>query len=250
MLKQLFCAGTTTIALLGICNASAIASSYASASGNTQLVFREIDPDPNANGFYFTKSNGGEWKGSFQVKRIEQGALKAIYSGTFEDFQMGPGDRRICQGEIFLNQSYNRGPVNKTAVRWTITGGQNCPAPIGEVYTADLVETLPKPDSRGDYTPENSTTMIGETNGNGTWPLWEVIASDGKLNCRSKPDINSKVVFTYKSSSKPSDRIKTYSRGGGTIVTATDGTTWMEATEKKCYVRANNRTIKPVTFPF
>jgi len=98
---------------------------------------------------------------------------------------------------------------------------------------------LPRPNSRGDFTPRNANTYQSETNGMVTWPTWRVVSSDGELNCRATP--NGRIMKVYLARR---DRIQAETRGANAI-SFSGGAPWM-LTRDRCYVRANARYIQPI----
>jgi hypothetical protein len=238
---------TTSLAILGLTTTTAMASDYVSASGQTQLSLREVNQGSSTSGFYFTTLQGQQWRGSIKINRIEGGAGHVDYSGTFDDFRLGPDIEQTCTGDILLDRTGANGVAPQVSLRvaWTVKGGTNCPAAVGDTFEVRLTESLPKADRNGNYNSRNATTALGETNGAYTWPIWSVIAADGKLNCRATPEMTGQVTFTYKTG----DRFDTRNRGANSLETAADGTTWLKVPPKKCFVRATDRTVKPVSIP-
>jgi hypothetical protein len=239
---------TTSLAIWGCAATMATASDYVSPSGQTQLSLRELNQGSSTRGFYFTTLQGQQWRGDIKINRIEGGAGHVFYSGTFDDFHLGPDTEQTCTGDILLDRTGANGvaPQVSLRVKWTVKGGTNCPSAVGDTFEVQLMESLPQADRNGNYTSRNATTAIGETNGPYTWPIWSVIAADGKLNCRATPEVAGKVTFTYKTG----DRFDTRNRGANSLETATDGTTWLKVPPKKCFVRASDRAVKPVSIPF
>jgi len=100
--------------------------------------------------------------------------------------------------------------------------------------------SLPRPNRNGDFNSRNANTFLSETNGMVTWPYWQVVSSDGELNCRQTP--NGRIMRVYLNNR---DRVRAELRGGNAFVTASNGSPWM-LTRDRCYVRANSQYIKPV----
>lgn len=139
--------------------------------------------------------------------------------------------------------SGGRRPGMQIEARWTITGGNNCPA-LGKTGSLNLVEPLPQADHSGDYTPgnANANTAMSQTNGEYTWPTWIATSADGTLNCRATP--NGAVKFTYKAG----QRIEVADRCGNAFDSSA-GSPWLRTT-KGCFVRANRQYIAPQSVPF
>ncbi len=241
MFKQTLYTIAASLAILGFTATTATASDYVSASGQTQLSLSEVNQGSSTSGFYFTTLQGQQWRSGIKINRIEAGAGHVVYSGTFDDFRLGPDSEHTCTGDILLDRTGTNG-VN-LRVKWTVKGGTNCPSAIGDTCEVRLTESLPKADRNGNYISHNATTALSETNGAYTWPIWSVIAADGKLNCRATPEMTGKVAFTFKTG----DRFDTRNRGASSLETAADGTTWLKVPTKRCFVRASDRAVKPVS---
>ncbi|MDX2231392.1 MAG: hypothetical protein NW220_17285 [Leptolyngbyaceae cyanobacterium bins.349] len=99
---------------------------------------------------------------------------------------------------------------------------------------------LPQPNRRGDFNASNANTFLSETNGMVTWPTWQVVSSDGELNCRATP--NGRIVKVYFAKR---NRVQAELRGGNAFVSAPNGSPWM-LTRDRCYVRANSRYVQPL----
>ena len=74
-------------------------------------------------------------------------------------------------------QAVGRSTQLRMLMNWTVRGGKNCPS-VGQSFTMTLLEAIPQADRNGDHTQ--------------SWGLWQVIATDGKLNCRATA--NGKVI--------------------------------------------------------
>ena len=121
---------------------------------------------------------------------------------------------------------------------------------------AQTPSQVPKPDAQGDYysnvapikgtVPPGNSLMVGS--------LWQVVSQ--KLNCRRQPSLQAPVVRRFRTGNILQAEVF---RGGSdeVLINAKDaaGKPWMwvrAATfklEDACYVRANDRYIKPVTKP-
>lgn len=228
--------------VLGVSSHAAIASTYRSTSGNTVLVLQETSPLSERNwGYYFTKSAGRSWMGNITITGKDAGAGHTFYTGTFKDQMMGPGSIN-CTGTIRIRRQ-NPGVSDRVTANatWQITGGNGC-SQIGQTVNLNLVETLPRPDRKGDFTAANANTWMSQTNGEVTWLAWRVVSADGELNCRMSPNGQIKQVF------KTRDRIEAETRGANAFVIS-NGAPWM-LTRKGCYVRANTQYIQPISIPF
>ena len=237
-MKQLyiaFCAAT----LWGLCY-PAHATTYVNPNGSTSLVLAE--KNSQAGGFYFTTSGGRQFMGTITVTRREGRPGSYYYYGTFSDRTMGPGSPISCTGDMtIVRRAVGRIATLGAEVTWKVKGGENCPS-VGKTFKLSLVEPLPRPDSKGDYTPQNADTWMTETSGNGTWPLWRVTSSDGELNCRQTPNGTIKYVYRAQDTVVPELRqVKAIEFSGGSA--------WMR-TNKNCYVRANSSYIAPVSLPY
>ncbi|HEY9858306.1 MAG TPA: hypothetical protein V6D16_02290 [Candidatus Obscuribacterales bacterium] len=221
----------------------AIASTYRNSTDNTVVVLQETRSlSEKPGGYYFTKSAGRSWRGDIAISTKDAGAGQTLYTGTFQDQVMGPGTAMTCTGKIRIARQ-NPGVSNRIGakVTWQITGGNGCPQ-VGQSVTLDLVESLPRPDRNGDFTPTHANRWMSETNGDITWLAWRVVSSDGKLNCRTSPNGSIKQVYTTR------DRIEAETRGA-TGFTFSNGAPWM-STRQGCYVRANAQYLQPISIPF
>jgi hypothetical protein len=238
----------SSLLILGITAPIAAASDYSSDTNSTQLVLAENNADGQGGGFYFTQLQGDQWTGDIKITQVQDTVGHRVYVGTFVDRSPVRRQRGECKGDIRLDRSLSDAVVPQVSmlVKWTVTGGTNCAAPVGQVFELQLTESLPKADRDGNYTPTNSTTAKSDITSNYTWRLWEVIAADGKLNCRATPEMTGKVTHTYKTG----DRLEAYSRGGIAVLANADGTTWLNTPRKRCFVRASDRAVKPVSMPF
>lgn len=211
-----------------------IATTYTSLSGTTTLVLREKTTSPS--GFYFTKFQGQEWMGQIQVNRAG-GTMGSVYTGTFRDSTIGPGQQKTCIGNVKITRR-SIGRNVGAEVTWKVTGGTGCPL-VGQTMKDTLEEPLPRPNATGEFT--NISTYMSETNGEVDWPKWRVVSPDGTLNCRETP--NGKVQRSYNSGTE----IEVDGRAVGALKLTPSGP-WL-LTRQRCYVRANTRYIEPVSLP-
>lgn len=229
-----------TLSALGgiLAAAPAQASLYRSQSGNTEL--RIAERSDNKVGSYSTQISGTQWNGSINIPHSKftgghPGGFR--YKGTFIDSPVNNSSIQ-CTGDLDMNrQAVGRSTQLRMSMNWTVRGGKNCPS-VGRSFTMTLLEAIPKADRNGDYTQ--------------SWGLWQVTATDGKLNCRATA--NGKVIHTFKSG----DEIFLDGRLGETI-SPFNGAPWMyvpylarpytNANYKPCYVRANSQYITPLSLP-
>ncbi len=238
---QLLCILSTS--LLSLVASAAQASVYRSASGETQLLLQ----DGKWVGQYQTKIDGRLWQGDFRSDRtLGQAGNRSLY-GTFKD----ASGSSSCTGDFFAYQAWSGDRYTLTTA-WTPKGGKNCPA-IGQRVELDLAEPFPVPNAQGDFLPSNSDTVwygIGAgQNDFHTWDRWQIVES-GSLNCREKPA--GRVVRAYRQGQVIEASYD--ARGVATAIMGTQdtypsgevkGDAWMK-TKDKCYVRANQRHIKPI----
>lgn len=218
------------------------ASTYRTSGGSTVVVLTEpARAAGSPGGFYFTQSAHRPWKGAITISQTTAGAGHTFYTGTFQDQAIGPGPTLICTGTIAIRR---RNPgISDTITAdttWRITGGKGCPS-VGQTVMLSLVEPLPRPNRLGDFNAANANTFRSETNGDGTWPAWRVVAADGALNCRVAPNGPIKRVYSA------NERIVPELRGINAFVMS-NGSAWLQ-TRHGCYVRANSRYLQPITIP-
>lgn len=236
-MKQLciaFCAAT----LWALCP-PASATTYVNPTGSTSLVLAEINS--NAGGFYFTTSGGREFLGEITITRRDGTPGAYYYYGTFRDRTIGRGSPISCSGDMtVVRHTVGRSTTLAAEVTWKVTGGENCRS-AGQTFKVSLAEPLPRPDAKGDYTPQNANTWVTQTSGTGTWPKWRVTSPDGELNCRQTPNGTIKQVYRAQDTVVPELRQVNAIEFSG-------GSPWMR-TNKNCYVRANSGYIAPVSLP-
>ncbi|MBW4494289.1 MAG: hypothetical protein KME26_14620 [Oscillatoria princeps RMCB-10] len=236
-MKQLyiaFCAAT----LWALCP-PARATTYVNPSGSTSLVLAE--KNSQAGGFYFTTAGGRNFLGDITVTRAEGTPGAYYYYGTFRDRTIGPGSPISCTGDItVVRRAVGRSATLGAEVTWKVKGGENCPS-AGLTFKVSLVEPLPRPDAKGDYTPQNADTWVTQTSGTGTWPKWRVTSPDGELNCRQTPNGTIKQVYRTQDTVVPELRQVN-------AIELSGGSPWMR-TNKNCYVRANSSYIEPISLP-
>jgi hypothetical protein len=216
------------------------ASTYVSSNQVTALQLYE-DRTRDYGGFYITKINNRHFFGDIKIISTQETGRGMLFTGTFQERSLGPGTKFLCSGNIEVERGSTI-PVN-ASVTWRVTGGENCPD-IGKTVTLDLVEPLPRANSKGDYTPENSDTWITQTSGFSTWPQWRVVSSDGELNCRTQP--NGTVQYVYRAGAEPV--LAELRQINAIEFSNSNGDPWL-LTRKGCYVRANSQYIQPVSLP-
>lgn len=221
---------------------TATATTYSSQSGNTTVVLSEKTETPS--GYYFTTTRGRDWLGSIYISQVQDGVNSRSYRGTFQDFTLGPDTQRTCEGNISITRrSIPRNAQLQIDVVWQVTAGEACDS-IGETYSLNLVEPLPRPDRNGDFAASNANTWQSETAGEATWPLWRVVSSDGELNCRTSP--NGAIQSVYDADT---EQVRVEGRAVDAIVTDDAGRPWIW-TNRGCYVRANSQYVEPVSLPW
>lgn len=237
------------------------AGTVVNESGNT--VVRIAGKRDRLSSRYNTQINGVIWDGTFDTTARGKG----IYEGTFSDQpETEPinNPQITCTGDVRLKVAqHGRFEPTDVEITWKVKGGDRCPV-IGQTFSTQLREPLPVADRNGNYTVFNARTdsergqhegpphpdRSGNPDPNGNlyfggdekrliWPTWEVVATDGKLNCRSTP--NGKVKFTFRS---------------GELITAgqesyfdrdREDNSWLWLSAKQCYVRAKASLIAPIS---
>ena len=225
---------------------SVSASGY--TNGNTNLSFGEMQNRTNSSGksassyygFYNTTIAGKDWLGFFTMTSRLADADYTTFSGKFKDQMLGAEQK--CEGNLTIRRTNLEKPNPTVAqVTWQVKSGKSCPS-IGTQIKLTLIESIPKPDIQGDFTKPH--TLPWETNGNGMWPQWRVVSSDGILNCRESP--NGKIIQTYRTG----DKVESV----GDLrepVKFSNGVPWFKVRNRSyCYIRANSRYIAPVSMPF
>lgn len=232
---------TTTTNLLP----AASASTYQTSDGKTTIV---LDESPTAISqprisYYMTESAGRPWSGGITIISAYEDAEHVLYNGTFEQ-SWGTDDEPTltCTGNIRISRQQPglADPVEAQAT-WQVTGGSGCPS-LGQTFTLNLQEPLPRADRNGNFTAQNSNTWMSQTSGPGTWQAWRVVAPDGRLNCRESPNGAIKQVYRI------NDQIIAEERSGNAFI-LTNGNSWLR-TSDRCYVRANSQFIQPISVPF
>ncbi|WP_017716393.1 hypothetical protein [Kamptonema formosum] len=236
-MKQLYIAFCA--AILWLPSVCARATTYVNPTGSTSLVLAETNN--KAGGYYHTTAGGRNFLGDITITRAEGAAGSYYYTGTFRDRTIGPGSPMSCSGDItIVRRAVGRSATLGAEVTWKVKGGENCPS-AGKTFKVSLVEPLPRPDAKGDYTPQNANTWVTETSGTGTWPKWRVTSADGKLNCRQTPNGTIKQVYRSQDTVVPELRQVN-------AIELSGGSPWMR-TNKNCYVRANSSYIEPISLP-
>lgn len=220
--------------------APAIATTYTSSTGKTAVVLNE-GRTGNDN-FYFTEVNGRSILGDITITSAQSNGNSYRYEGTFREQTLGPRAGDACTGTItIVRQPIPRSANHSAQVTWRVTGGRPC-ASIGQTFSLNLTEPLPRPDRNGNYTDRLANTWMSQTSGLATWPKWRVTSSDGELNCRVQP--NGPIKTVYRAGR---DEISAELRGTNAI-TMSNGAPWMLTTQG-CYVRANSQYIAPIALP-
>ncbi len=219
-----------------------MASTYQSATGKTSLTLQERSGSPG--GYYITQVNNREIVGNIRITESEGAMGSYYYRGRFRDQTVGPGSRQSCWGDITIR----RRPIGRTGrlaaqVTWKVDGGEFCSS-IGRTFVLNLEEPLPRPNFKGDFTPDNANTWRTQTSGLGTWPKWQVTSRDGELNCRYTP--NGPIKLVYQAGT---DEIEAELRAVNAFKFSSGGSPWLW-TSKGCYVRANSKYIKPISLPY
>lgn len=221
-----------TGALMFAFPAAAAAAVYTTPTGQTRFVLDLSRGQPSVE--YITRIQGRNWIGMAKVSGVpvpESGVSR--YQGTFQDMQTGPGARLTCTGTIDI---INNLPAQSFSVTWKITGGNSCPS-VGQTVRLNLIDAVPRPDARGDFTPAIVNQWNGGTQET-TWRAWRVVSSDGSLNCRTTPNGAVKVAY------KTGQSIRALIDRSGLATTTLNGAPWLKTTDN-CFVRANARFIQP-----
>jgi hypothetical protein len=211
--------------------ATASAAVYSTPSGQTRFVLDFSQNKPIVE--YITRIQGREWVGEASVSGVavpESGVSR--YQGTFRDFRTGMGAKQVCTGSIDI---VNNLPAQSFSVTWNVTGGQACPS-IGQTVTLKLVDALPRPDARGDFTAAIVDQWNGGTQAT-TWRGWQVV-SKTPLNCRATP--NGAIQTTY----QPGTTFNVFKNRSGLATRVSNGAPWLK-TADNCFVRANSQYIQP-----
>jgi hypothetical protein len=222
----------------------ASASTYTNSDQSFALSLDEIQRSNN--NFYYRHSGDRYFMGKIKIINTSETASGVTYDGSFQEDLIGKREQEIsCVGDINIVRHKNGNHV-EAKVTQIVRSGKNCPS-VGQTFKVTLVEPLPIADKNGDFTPQNSDTDLSETSGFLTWPAWQVVSSDGELNCREKPNSGAAIKFVYHTGR---DRLQVETRGGSAFQ-LTNGATWMQTVSPKgiCYVRANSKFIKPISIP-
>ncbi|MGI0491760.1 hypothetical protein ACN4EG_08100 [Alkalinema pantanalense CENA528] len=217
-----------TSALLVALPAMAFPGVYKTSTGQTRFIFNPPQIE------YITRIQGRIWMGNAKVSGVpvpETGIYQ--WQGTFQDFRTGGGAEQICTGEIRVTQNL---PAQSFSATWKVTGGKACPA-IGATTTLSLVDALPRPNARGDFTPEIVNQWNGGTQSS-TWKGWQVVSADGALNCRTSPNGPIKLIY------QKGQGIQALIDRSGLAMTMSKGAPWLKTTDN-CFVRANAQFIQP-----
>ncbi len=218
---------------------------FESSSRNTRLA---IDSDFKG-GRYETLVSGERIYGHFTITdAVAQGELNQYY-GLFTDYN---GDS-ICSGQMTITVYRNLLDDIVSDVQWVIgsNSNQHCTDAAGTQFNVSLKEALPMANRYGDYTSNNANTLPSISSGNATWPLWQVIDSEG-LNCRlgytsTEPDAYGNVVAVI----PPGTLVDvSYPRAPNAVFI--DGNTLrsylkIEYYGSSCWVRAHQHFIQPAS---
>jgi hypothetical protein len=222
----------------------ASASHYRSSGGSTYLDIKEVIGSSGfGNGYYFTTINGTQWGGNFNTSS----SGPASYSGTFNDFAMGGiNPPQGCSGNINIVRTLNSSNNFIATVTWTITGGTNCPSPIGSTQQLILNEAVPV--VSGNITASQANTVMSQTAGLATWPSWRVVDTT-PLNCRQSPT-SSNILATF-----PTGTILNARYLGLNGIVMSGGVPWMHVRyngnqNQYCVVRAHTNRIVPRKLPY
>ncbi|PZO43284.1 MAG: hypothetical protein DCF19_04860 [Pseudanabaena frigida] len=140
-------------------------------------------------------------------------------------------------------------------VTWVVTGqaapnylnkpqDRYCDAPVGQQFYLDLPEALPKSDRGGEFTNATSNTFYSE-GAFYTWTEWQVVSDDGMLNCRDRPD--GAIQYSYRKG-QIVGKLGREILDGKNLVELPNGSSWLR-TNQKCYVRASDHYLMPVSLP-
>ncbi|MEM6433443.1 MAG: hypothetical protein AAF773_06245 [Cyanobacteria bacterium P01_D01_bin.115] len=194
--------------------------------------------------------------GEFHIDHIHSDQTYTYFTGTFIDF---------CTGEISIRRPQPQSELPMVAqVTWIVnrqpvdfnyrstlpnddrSQNQDCTVPNGQKIQLNLPEAVPQPDSQGEFTRDNSRTFLLEGRDFYVWPQWRVLAHEAQLDCHGQPD-DEVIQYSYQSG-----EIITKFGGemleGSNLIKLSDGTSWLK-TQEKCYVRASNRHLAPVSLP-
>jgi len=222
----------------------ASASTYTNSDKSFALSLDEIHRSNN--NFYYRHSGDRHFMGKIKIINTSETASGVTYDGSFQEDLIGKRDKEIsCVGDINIVRM-KKGNQVEAKLTQVVRSGKNCPS-VGQTFKVTLMEPLPIADKNGDFTPQNSDTNLSQTSGFLTWPAWQVVSSDGELNCREKPNSAAAIKFVFRAGS---DRIQANTRAGSAFQ-LTNGASWMQTTSQKgvCYVRANSKFIKPISIP-
>ncbi len=237
-MKQLY--SSLLIGAISVLNAGlANATTYISSTSKTSVNLAE-KRNP-VGGFYFTTIGNRNFFGDIKINRAEGAAGAYYYNGTFSDRTIGSGTPITCSGDIsIVRRTGGRTAQLGAEMTWKVKGGENCPN-VGQTFTINLVEALPRPNAQGDFTSENANTWLTQTAGLATWPAWRVTSKDGELNCRKQP--NGEVVKVYRATDTVEAELRSVN-----ALELINGVWWM-FTRNRCYVRANSQYIEPISLP-
>jgi hypothetical protein len=217
------------------------------SNGVTTIAVAETTGKGEFYSKYETVEGGKPIFGWLNIDSIRQDKTYTYLSGKFID---------TCTGQISIRRPNPQSGLPIVAeVTWVVTRqpisfrniepqNQDCRVPKGQKFQLNLPEALPKANSQGNFTNANSNTFLSES-GTYAWTQWQVISPDGVLNCRDKP--NGVVKHSYRKGQIIS-KLGREMLDGRNIVELPDGSSWLR-TKERCFVRASDRLIKPVSLP-
>jgi len=215
------------------------------SNGVTTIAVAETTGKEKFHSQYETMENGQSIWGRLNITSIRQDKTYTYLSGLFKD---------TCTGRISIRRpNPQSGRPMVAQVTWVVThepvnftapNQQDCKVPKGQRFQLNLPEALPKANNRGDFTNTNSNTFLSET-GIYTWTQWQVVSPDGVLNCRDQP--NGVVKYSYRKG-QIIGQFGGEMLVGRNLVELPDGSSWLR-TKEKCFVRASDRWIKPISLP-
>uniref|UniRef100_A0ACD5GRU3 Uncharacterized protein n=1 Tax=Desertifilum tharense IPPAS B-1220 TaxID=1781255 RepID=A0ACD5GRU3_9CYAN len=145
----------------------ASATTYTSSTGKTAVVLNEGRTGTGS--FYFTEINGRSILGDITITSAQSNGNSYRYEGTFHEQTLSPRAGDACTGNItIVRQPVPRSANYSAQVTWRVTGGRPC-ASVGQTFSLNLTEPLPRPDRNGDYTARLADTWMTQTAGLATW---------------------------------------------------------------------------------
>lgn len=233
-------------ALAGFASSDWVHTTY--SNGVTTIAVAEHTEKGQYHSRYQTVVNGQPLAGWLGIDRIQRDKTFTYLSGTFSD---------TCTGQISIRRPNPESGLPIVAqVTWVVTRqpvnfrpvkppNQDCEVPVGQKFRLNLPEALPRPDHRGEFTNANSNTFLSDNGAIYTWTQWQVVSTDGYLNCRDRPA--GAVKHSYRTG-QILGKLGREMLDGRNLLEMPDGSSWLK-TQKKCYVRASDRFLKPVSLP-